>query len=363
MKKLSTETGAFVGKFIGESFEANGNSQFNALMGYVNEFNETLNSITSLTGILIKSQQDTGCDYQKLGTTLSRLGRMETSLQNLILHLSTSMASIGAIYLDQAFLEQGGIMQSLKQYIELSKTLQDVLKHRNKLVNEYYGIFMEIRDAKVELARLQDQLINNPAPQRGTSLQYFNYLVEDPFSKVQKLQAKLDKAEIDLVKKKEKMTEASDMIIKQIAQFEEWKQNDFKRMFLQYIQNQIDFHAKAKKAWQSVLSTIVTTSINPKPATPIQSPKVPHRSAHSSLTNSGNTIGSNLIAITSSASHQEEDEELEEELSSTLLPLSITGGEAKNSDQLDDDNVVDQDYLSTNDGTPTPNVAEPDYVL
>jgi len=97
-------------------------------------------------------------------------------------------------------------------------------------------------------------------------------LVEDPFSKVQKLQTKIDKvslksykclicssdgldslqAEIELVQKREKMTEASDKIMQQIAQFEEWKQNDFKRMFLQYIQNQIDFHSKVNALGPSI---------------------------------------------------------------------------------------------------------------
>lgn len=80
----------------------------------------------------------------------------------------------------------------------------------------------------------------------GSMLQYFNYLVEDPYSKMQKLQVRIDQAERDLVLRKAEMTEKSASIQTQVEMFHSWKNSDFQLILTTYVKNQIEFHNKVQ---------------------------------------------------------------------------------------------------------------------
>jgi len=185
--------------------------------------------------------------------------------------LSSPLHSIGKAYTDQIIpsiqeliqQQEYGLLQSLHQYVLTCEVALDVIRRRDKILAEFLSTQRSIESVRNELQRTQEES-NNPGSASNKSallLLKDKMSFEDPQTKIQRLELKLEQEEKVLQTKQNDLERVSGTVVSELERFHKWKTYDFQLLFQDMVQTQFEFHRKVQQAWETLLPGIQELSV------------------------------------------------------------------------------------------------------
>ncbi|CAG9766117.1 unnamed protein product [Ceutorhynchus assimilis] len=154
------------------------------------------------------------------------------SLSRALTHLADTEEKVETLHLDQANTDFYILCELLKDYIGLLGAVRDAFHERTKL-------FQHWQHSQQMLAKKREAKAKFELQNRTDKLEQANLEVVEWESKVERGQESFDKI--------------SQMIKKEMERFEKSRIQDFKIMFIQYLENHLEHQAKLVKYWEAFL--------------------------------------------------------------------------------------------------------------
>jgi len=238
--------------------------KFERIRKYFDDLQSHLLQIYSQIELTLKKNQELISDYTALAPGFLWLAQSETEL-------SAPLYAVGKAYTDQIIpsiqeliqQQEYGLLQSLHQYVLTCEVALDVIRRRDKILGEYLATQKTIESVRNELLRTQEES-NNPgsAANKSALLMIKDKIsFEDPQTKIQRLELKLEQEEKVLQGKQKDLERVSGTVVSELERFHKWKTYDFQLLFQDMVQTQIDFHRKVQQAWEGLLPGIQELSL------------------------------------------------------------------------------------------------------
>jgi len=238
--------------------------KFERIRKYFDDLQTNLLQIYSQIETTLKKNQELINDYTAIAPGFLWLAQSETEL-------SAPLHSIGKAYTDQIIpsiqeliqQQEYGLLQSLHQYVLTCEVALDVIRRRDKILGEYLSTQRSIESVRNELQRTQEES-NNPGSTTNKStllLLKDKMSFEDPQTKIQRLELKLEQEEKVLQAKEKDLERVSGTVVSELERFHKWKTYDFQLLFQDMVQTQLEFHRKVQQAWESLLPGIQELSL------------------------------------------------------------------------------------------------------
>jgi len=238
--------------------------KFDRIRKYFDDLQTNLLQIYSQIEGTLKKNQELISDYTAIAPGFLWLAQSETEL-------SSPLHSIGKAYTDQIIpsiqeliqQQEYGLLQSLHQYVLTCEVALDVIRRRDKILAEFLSTQRSIESVRNELQRTQEES-NNPGSASNKSallLLKDKMSFEDPQTKIQRLELKLEQEEKVLQTKQNDLERVSGTVVSELERFHKWKTYDFQLLFQDMVQTQFEFHRKVQQAWETLLPGIQELSV------------------------------------------------------------------------------------------------------
>eukprot|EP01099_Mayorella_cantabrigiensis_P002015 TRINITY_DN187_c0_g2_i1.p1 TRINITY_DN187_c0_g2~~TRINITY_DN187_c0_g2_i1.p1 ORF type:complete len:439 (-),score=126.61 TRINITY_DN187_c0_g2_i1:102-1235(-) len=232
-------------------------TRFESIRKYFQNLQTHLIQTCEKVELIHKKNQEFIAEYTSLGPAFLWLGESETEL-------GQPLNSVGRAYTDQfvPYLielnqqQEFGLLQSLHQYVFIVEAGLEVLIRRDIIHAEYITAQKTLENTRTELARAQQEQLNSSSSSSSSGFSFLKMNFEDPQTKIQRLELRLEQEETALQNKKKELEKATTTILSEIDRFHKWKTHDFKLLLQDLVQSQMEFHRKVQGAWQELAPQI-----------------------------------------------------------------------------------------------------------
>ncbi|CCD63142.1 PX domain-containing protein [Caenorhabditis elegans] len=210
-----------------------GDRWFEQVQSQVDELDEALRKLYTVTETLVASRRDMATSGEQLGKALSMLAACEesTSLSRALSSLTDVTENVSAVYGKQAEVDNSKFSESIYEYIMLISALKDVFGERVRAWQQW-------QDAQQTLARKRDQKtkIDLSAGGRNERSDQLKGEIEDTVQKMDQLE--------------QHFIELSKAIREEVARFDADRKQDMKKMLVEYMESMIHTHTELLHLWE-----------------------------------------------------------------------------------------------------------------
>jgi len=233
--------------------------RFLEIINQSQKFSKEIEAVDRNVRKIIRRQTELASDFGELGSIMSTFASNEKELTNALENIGSS--------LDNNFLSlrilssqiENQFAEPMQDYVLYAPAIKSVLKERDAKQIALESLIDQVTSKREQLKELQD-----PNAQTGLFKSFttsFSKMLDSNPEKTRqdnivKLQTAIEQGEVEIEKANADLLKCSEAVFIEYQRYHKEKGVDMKKLIVNYIKAQVDYHQKGVQSWRTAISHI-----------------------------------------------------------------------------------------------------------